>query len=263
MARKKIGIIGGTGLYSILDSLEEKVVSTPYGSPSAPLMIGQFEDKDIVFLPRHGTQHQLPPHSINYQANIWALKEEGVGFIIAPAAAGSLQRHIKPGDFVVPDQFVDRTRNRKDTFYDEAPVTHMPGVEPYCKTLRNLANVTLKNNNLPYHENGTTVVIQGPRFSTKAESKWFTKMDWDVINMTIYPEAILARELEMSYVNIMLITDYDSGFDGEFPPVIPEEAVRVFKNNTDKLKSVVLDMIKELDVEISTDSHSALSFARF
>ena len=214
-------------------------------------------------MPRHGTSHQHPPHSINYQANIWALKEEGVGFIIAPAAAGSLQRHIKPGDFVVPDQFVDRTRQRKDTFYDTAPVTHMPGADPYCTTLRELAINILKQHDLPHHETGTAVVIQGPRFSTKAESKWFTQMGWDTINMTIYPEAILARELEISYTNIMLITDYDSGFDGEFPPVIPEEAVKVFKNNTDKLKTVVLDMVKAIDINEKTASHNALVTARF
>jgi 5'-methylthioadenosine phosphorylase len=263
MSSNKIGVIGGTGFYSMLDNVQEIKVETPYGDPSDSISIGTYNGKEIAFLPRHGKSHQIPPHKINYRANIWALNSVGAKYIISPCAAGSLQKNIKPGDFVIADQFVDRTKNRADTFYDEAPVTHMPGAEPFCTTLRDYAFESFTELNLPVHKSGSVVVIEGPRFSTKAESKWFTQMGWEVINMTLYPEVILARELEMSYVNIALITDYDTGFDGEFEPVNAAEAIRVFHENTDKLKNGVFKLIEKIDITQVTQSHGALATARF
>ncbi|RAP37741.1 S-methyl-5'-thioadenosine phosphorylase [Candidatus Marinamargulisbacteria bacterium SCGC AAA071-K20] len=263
MSTVRIGVIGGTGLYSMLENGQEVKVETPYGDPSDAITIGEYKGKEVAFLPRHGKSHQLPPHKINYQANIWALKSMGVKFIISPCAAGSLQKNIKPGDFVIADQFVDRTNSRADTFYDQAPVTHMPGADPFCTHLSKIAYDSFKGLNLPVHQGGTAVVIQGPRFSTRAESKWFTQMGWDVINMTLYPEVILARELEMSYVNIALITDYDTGFNGEYEPVNAADAVRVFHENTAKLKDGVFKLIENIDITQVTESHSALQTARF
>jgi 5'-methylthioadenosine phosphorylase len=263
MSNIQIGIFGGTGFYSILENVEERWLETPYGKTSDKVAVGTYKGRQIAFIPRHGKSHSIPPHQINYRANVWAMKELGVRYIISPAAAGSLQKNIKPGDFVVTDQFVDRTTGRKDTFYDGPTVTHMPGAEPICPILRKRAIEALKKANLPHHETGTTVIIQGPRFSTKAESAWFTKMGWDVINMTMYPEAILARELEMCYTNISLITDYDSGLDGEFEPVTAEDAIRVFMENTDKLKQAVLGMVEAIELNHSCSCHVALKSARF
>ena len=263
MSKADIGIFGGTGFYSLLEDVEEIAMDTPYRFPSDKVALGTYKGKRLAFIARHGKSHALPPHMINYRANVWAMKELGVKYIISPAAAGSLQRNIKPGEFVVVDQFVDRTTGRRDTFYDEAPVTHMPGAEPICPNMRALAIDALTQHNLPHHETGTAVVIQGPRFSTKAESMWFTQMGWEVINMTLYPEVILARELEMAFVNISLITDYDSGFDGEFPPVTAEEAIKVFMANTDKLKQVVFSMVDALDITMDSPAHAALELARF
>lgn len=259
----EIAVIGGTGLYSFLDDIEEVQVETPYSSPSDVIAVGTLKGKKVAFLPRHGKHHQYPPHKINFRANMWALKAMGVRFVFAPCAAGSLQAHIRPGDFLIADQFVDRTSGRHDTFYDTAPVTHMPGVNPFCNELRSLAQSVFREKNMSFHEKGTVVVIQGPRFSTKAESEWFTKMGWDLVNMTLYPEAILARELELSYVNLSLVTDYDSGLRGQFEPVTAQEAVRVFRENTQSLKEALFLMIERLDLSIKTPSHSALATARF
>jgi 5'-methylthioadenosine phosphorylase len=259
----KIGIIGGTGLYSFLDNVEEKKIETPYGDPSAELSIGTYQDKEIVFLPRHGKTHQFPPHKINYKANMWAMQSLGVKHIIAPTAAGSLRKDIHPGDFVVVDQFIDRTKDRDATYYDGPVITHMPGVEPYCTCLRDIANNVMEAEKAPYHSTGTVVIIEGPRFSTKAESKWFTSMGGDVINMTQYPEAPLARELEMCYVNISLITDYDSGFDGERPSVTVEDAIKAFKENTGTLKNLIIKMVEKVDLKTECSCHSALKTAQF
>ncbi|MDQ3982664.1 MAG: S-methyl-5'-thioadenosine phosphorylase, partial [Actinomycetota bacterium] len=206
-----IGIFGGSGFYSLLDDVRNENVQTPYGPPSAPVSIGSVGGVDVAFLPRHGPKHELPPHKINYRANVWALNEVGVTRIIGPCAAGSLQRDVKPGEFVVCDQLVDRTTGRADTFYDGPVTTHVSFADPYCPELRALAIETARSEGIPVHERGTVVTIQGPRFSTRAESKWFQDAGWQVINMTQYPEAYLARELEICYVNISLITDYDVG----------------------------------------------------
>lgn len=263
MHQAQIGIFGGTGFYSLLDNVEEIDLKTPYGPPSDKIALATHKGKKLAFIPRHGKTHSIPPHKINYRANVHAMKQLGVTQILSPAAAGSLQRHIKPGDFVVTDQYIDRTTGRADTFYDGPEVTHMPGAEPFCPELRIHVINALKELNLPHHETGTALIIQGPRFSTKAESKWFTGAGWDLINMTMYPEALLAREKEIAYTNISLITDYDAGFDGEFPAVDAQAAVKVFLENIEKLKQLVFLTIEKIDPKISCTCHTALKRARF
>ncbi len=243
---RRIGVFGGSGFYALLEEYEEVKMHTPYGAPSDKIAIGSIGKWEVVFLPRHGRDHSLPPHVINYRANLWAFKELGVERIIAPCAAGSLQPHIKPGDFVICDQFVDRTRGRKDTFYDGPRTVHVSTADPYCPQLRQLAIECAQELGIPHHPKGTVVVIQGPRFSTRAESQWFTQMGWEVINMTQYPEVALARELAICYVNISLITDWDVGLVGQVPPVSAEEVTRVFKENNEKVKSLILKMIEKM-----------------
>lgn len=249
--RADIGVFGGSGFYSFLDDVVEVKVDTPYGSPSDKIALANVKDKRVAFLPRHGKDHRIPPHMINYRANLWAMKELGVTNIIAPTASGSLQPHIKPGDFVVCDQFVDRTYGRKDTFYDGPVTTHISAAEPYCPQLRKLAIEVGKELGITIHERGTVVVIQGPRFSTKAESRWFSRMGWEVINMTQYPEAILARELEICYVNVALITDYDAGLEGnpEITPVTHEAVMKIFNANVDNVKKMLYTMIERIPTE--------------
>ena len=238
-----IGIFGGSGFYNFLENIEEVKIKTPYGDPSDSLFIGNIEGKTVAFLPRHGRKHSIPPHKINYRANLWAMKELGVSRIISPCAVGSLQKEIKPGDFVISDQYVDRTRGRTDTFYDGPIATHVSAADPYCPELRELAIKTTEENKIKCHKTGTIVVIQGPRFSTKSESKWFTSMGWSTINMTQYPEAHLAKELEMCVVNIALATDYDSGLVGDVAPVSHSEVMQVFQKNLDKLRKVLFNLI--------------------
>ncbi len=183
----KIGVFGGSGFYSLLDHAEKIKVDTPYGPTSDLITIGEVEGKKVAFLPRHGEKHSLPPHKIPYRANLWAMKELGVERIIGPCAAGSLQPHVKIGDFVISDQIVNRTYRREDTFYDGPVVTHVSFADPYCPELRKIAIESAKKLNLPHHERGTVVVIEGPRFSTRAESKFYSSQGWEVINMTQYP----------------------------------------------------------------------------
>ena len=199
-AQAEIGVFGGSGFYSLLDGVDEVTLETPYGAPSAKVAIGEIGGRRVAFLPRHGKDHQLPPHIINYRANIWAMKELGVTQIIGPCASGSLQPRVKPGDFVFCDQYVDRTKGRIDTFYDGPVATHISSAEPYCPAMRSIAIGAAAELEINAHEEGTVVIIQGPRFSTKAESRWFSAQGWEVINMTQYPEAYLARELEICYL---------------------------------------------------------------
>ena len=207
----EIGVVGGSGFYSLLDDVREIKVDTPYGPPSDSVFLAEVAGRRVAFLPRHGRRHTIPPHRINYRANVWAMRSLGVKAVISPCAAGSLQIAVKPGDFVVCDQFVDRTSGRADTFYDGPIVTHLSSAEIYDPVLRDLAIATIRDHGIEVHEHGTVVVIEGPRFSTKSESKWFSDAGWEVINMTQYPEAWLCRELGMAVVNISLITDYDAG----------------------------------------------------
>ena len=251
MEKVQIGIFGGSGFYSLLDNVEEIAVETPYGAPSDRIAIAEVSGKRVAFLPRHGKHHQHPPHMINYRANLWAMRSLGVKQIIGPCAAGSLQEKVAPGDFVVVDQFVHRTWGRKDTFCDGPITNHLSAADPYCGRMRSLAIANCKKLGITVHDKGTVVVVQGPRFSTKAESKEFSKNGWEVINMTQYPEGWLARELGICYVNIALITDYDVGLEGNpnIQPVTHEEVIKVFNNNNGRLKKVLFSMIEELPLE--------------
>jgi 5'-methylthioadenosine phosphorylase len=253
--KAEIGIIGGSGLYKFLDKGKWITLKTPYGKPSDQIFLTIYKNRKIAFLPRHGRGHKIPPHMINYRANIWALKSLGVKCIISPAAVGSLQSNIKRGDFVICDDFIDRTRSRKDTFFDgptsstgKPKVVHISAANCYCNFLRDLAIKICKKHKIRVHPKGTVVVIQGPRFSTKAESKWFTKMGWDVVNMTQYPEAVLAREAEICYVNISVVTDYDVGLVGRkgIEPVSIGEVIKVFDKNIEKVKKVILEIIEKI-----------------
>ncbi|MBI5231749.1 MAG: S-methyl-5'-thioadenosine phosphorylase [Coriobacteriales bacterium] len=241
----EIGVFGGSGFYELLDSPSSFKIDTPYGPPSAPVMHGEIAGREVAFMPRHGMTHDIPPHTINYRANLWAMKQLGVNRIIGPNACGSLQKHVKPGDFVIVDQFVDRTNGRKDTFYDGPIVVHVSSADPYCPTMRKVALDKADTLGITAHDGGTVVVIQGPRFSTRAESRWYASQGWEVINMTQYPEAYLARELEICYVNISLITDYDVGME-DVPPVTNEEVIRVFEENNQKVKDLLFAMIPAL-----------------
>jgi 5'-methylthioadenosine phosphorylase len=244
----EIGIIGGSGFYQLLKKAEEIKVETPYGSPSGKLALGKIFGQRIVFLPRHGSGHSFPPHKIPYKANLWALKSLGVKQVITCTACGSLQKEIRRGDFVVLDQFIDRTRQRQDTFYDGPITTHISTAYPYCPYLTKMASQIGKKQGLPIHPKGTVVVIEGPRFSTAAESIWFTKMGWEVVNMTQYPEVALARELEMCYLAIAVVTDWDVGVVAteKLKPVEFEEVVRVCGQNIKKAQKLILQIIKEL-----------------
>jgi 5'-methylthioadenosine phosphorylase len=263
-AKAEIGVFGGSGFYSLLDDPEFVRVNTPYGAPSSPAMVGEIGGRSVAFIPRHGDNHQLPPHLINYRANLWAMKELGVTRIIGPCAAGSLQRHVKRGDFVISDQFVDRTTGRKDTFFDGPITTHVSAADPYCETMRAVAIDKAAEIGITAHPTGTVVVCQGPRFSTRAESKWFASQGWEVINMTQYPEGYLARELEICYLNIALITDYDVGVEGEDAAAVTnEEVIRVFNENNDKLRALLHAMIPALPEERPCDCPHALEGAAF
>lgn len=250
---EKIGIVGGSGFYEFLEG-EEIAVDTPYGQPSDKILLAQYEGKEIAFLPRHGKKHHLPPHKINYRANLFALKKLGVCQVLAPSAVGSLKEEIEPGHFVIPDQLIDRTKSRKDTFFDGADdvepynkVAHISMAEVYCPPLRDLIVKCCEKLGIAHHKQGTVVVIEGPRFSTKAESNFYAQFA-DIINMTQHPEAALARELEMCYANISLVTDYDAGLKGaaDVKPVTAQEVIKTFQANTDKLKQLILEVIKNM-----------------
>ncbi len=262
MTTARVGIFGGSGFYSFLEDIREEKVDTPYGEPSSPVALGEVGGVPVAFLPRHGPGHTLPPHMINYRANLWAMKELGVTRIIGPCAAGSLKSDVKPGEFVISDQLVDRTTGRKDTFYEGPITTHIAFADPYCPELRTLAFATAGETDIVAHEKGTVVTIQGPRFSTRAESKWFQDAGWEVINMTQYPEAYLARELEICYVNIALITDYDVGVEGEVSAVSHEEVLRVFNANNDKLRNLLFTLIPKIPEQRSCACATALQGAR-
>jgi len=257
----EIGVFGGSGFYSLLEDVREIKVDTPYGAPSDSFFLAEVGGRSVAFLPRHGRRHTIPPHGVPYRANVWAMRSLGVKAVISPCAAGSLQREVAPGDFVVCDQFVDRTRGRADTFFDGPIVSHVSSAEIYDPTLRAIAIDVIREHGIPVHERGTVVVIQGPRFSTKAESRWFSDAGWEVINMTQYPEAYLCRELGMAVVNISLITDYDAGVIEGTEVVNALSVLEVFEKNASRIQKVVLDMIKrfpeDLDVLGARDALAA------
>jgi len=247
----EVGVFGGSGLYALLDGAETVTVDTPYGPPSGPLQIGQIDGRRVAFLPRHGPGHELPPHRINYRANVWALHQLGVTRLLGPCASGSLQPDVKPGHFVVCDQLIDRTYGREQTFFDGPGAVHVSLAEPYCPQLRQVAVAAGRDQGITMHDGGTVVVIQGPRFSTRAESVWYRDLGWQVINMTQYPEAALARELGICYASIALITDYDVGVEGMdgVEPVTQAEVFAFFERNADQVREVLGRAIRTLPAE--------------
>jgi 5'-methylthioadenosine phosphorylase len=245
VAKAEIGVFGGSGFYSFLDVVEEIELETPYGAPSAPVVIGEVGERRVAFLPRHGRRHELPPAAIPYRANVWAMRELGVRRIIGPCASGALQPELPLGSFVVCDQFVDRTHGRNDTFYPGPETVHVSAADPYCPGLRRVLVETARERGVEVVDGGTVVVIQGPRFSTRAESRWFQSMGWDVINMTAYPEAMLARELALCYANISMVTDYDVGVD-EVTAVSGETVMRVFAENNERLRDLLFAAIPRI-----------------
>jgi 5'-methylthioadenosine phosphorylase len=234
-----IGVIGGTGFYEFLENAREVAVATPYGDTSAPLTVGSIDGVEVAFLPRHGRDHQFPPHLVPYRANLWALREIGVDRVISPTAAGSLVEEYEPGHLVVSDQLVDRTWGRPSTFFEGPRTVHVSFADPYCSELRPLAIESVRAAGATVHERGTMVVIQGPRFSTRAESRWFADRGWEVIGMTQAPEAVLARELEMCFVNIAVLTDYDVGVEGDMPPVTHSQVVERFQASLGTLQAAL------------------------
>lgn len=259
-----IGVLGGSGFYSLFSESEEVKVETPYGPPSGKVALGEIAGQKVAFLPRHSRDHELPPHKINYRANLWAMKSLGVEQIVTVTACGSLQTNVRRGDFVVLDQFVDRTSGRADTFYDGPITTHVSTAYPYCPDLSLLAYQVGKKQRIRIYPKGTVVVIGGPRFSTAAESLWFTKMGWEVVNMTQYPEAALARELAMCYAAIALVTDYDVGIsaEGKIKPVTVAEFTKVFKANNEKAKALLYQMITDWPAMRKCECGKALEGAR-
>ena len=258
-----IGIFGGSGFYEFAEGdIDEIKVETPYGPPSDRIALATVAGRRVAFLPRHGKHHSLPPHRIPYKANLWAFRELGITRIIAPNAVGSLQTKIAPGHFVITDQLIDRTTGREDTFYNGPVVTHVSSAEPYCPQLRQLALEATRSHGVPVHEAGTCVIIQGPRFSSKAESRWFTQMGWDTVTMTQYPEAILARELALCYVNIALVTDYDAGLVGGEGHVEVTNVMEVMARNTENVKRVIRTMLEAMPPARECPCADALKFAR-
>ena len=205
----------------------------------------------MAFLPRHGADHQYPPHRINYRANLWAMRELGVTRILGPCASGSLQPDIHPGEFVVTDQFIDRTTGRRDTYFDGPTANHVSLADPYCPELRKVAVDAAHAEAITVHDGGTVVVIQGPRFATKAESTWYRSAGWEVINMTQYPEAALARELGICYASIALVTDYDTGLEGVpgIEPVTQEEIFAFFEGNVDRVRALLFRAIEAIPTD--------------
>lgn len=244
----EIGVFGGTAFYSFLDDIEEVAVQTPYGPPSAPVAVGQVGGRSVAFLARHGLGHAIPAHRINYRANLWALRRLGVRRVLAPSSVGSLQPEVHPGDLVVCDQLVDRTSGRADTFFDGPLPAHVTFADPYCPELGGVAVAAARAEGVPVHEGGTVVVIQGPRFSTRAESRWFSSAGWHVVNMTQYPEAALARELGLCYSGLALVTDYDAGVE-RAEAVTMEAVFRVLAENIERVKGVLLRAIPGIPTE--------------
>ena len=261
MSEAEIGVFGGSGFYSFVEGAHEVRVETPFGPPSAPPVVGAVGGKNVAFIPRHGSRHELPPAQINYRANVWALKELGVRRIIGPCASGALHAELELGEFVVCDQFVDRTSGREDTFYEGPVTTHVSAADPYCPDLRRILVETARELGIPVRDGGIVVVIQGPRFSTRAESKWFQEMGWDMINMTAYPEGYLARELELCYANISMVTDHDVGVDGA-APVSHETVLRVFEENNARLRDLLFAAIPKIGPQPDDVCANALDGAR-
>jgi 5'-methylthioadenosine phosphorylase len=242
----EIGIIGGTGIYNpeLLTKAKSIKIFTPYGKTSDLVTIGEYNGRFVAFIPRHGKGHTIPPHKVNSKANIWALNSLGVSRIIAPSAVGSLQDKYKPGDIVLPDQFIDFTKTREYTFYDEGQVCHVSCADPFCNELREISLNIGKRLKYNVHDGSTYICIEGPRFSTRAESKYFKDiLHGDIIGMTLVPECILAREMQICYMSIATVTDYDVWYEN---PVSSREILEVLTKNANRTKELLTALIPSI-----------------
>ncbi len=258
----EIGIFGGTGIYDsgLLENPQEISIDTPYGKPSDSITVGIFKGRKIAFLPRHGKKHTIPPHMINYRANIWAFKELGVSRIIAPSAVGSLKEEIEPGHFALPSQFLDFTKSRKGSFSEEGRVIHISVADPFCPELHSSIKSVVSKQGVSIHKDCTYVCIEGPRFSTKAESKFFRSTGADIIGMTLVPECQLAREAQICYASISSVTDYDVWAE---KPVTAKEVLETLAKNVEGVKKMLTDLIENIPKTRKCSCAKALEEAEF
>jgi 5'-methylthioadenosine phosphorylase len=251
--RADLGLIGGSGFYEFFDRAERVSVATPFGQPSDDLVIGEVEGRRVAFIARHGQGHRFAPHRVNYRANLWALRSVGVRQVLSPCAVGSLRPELGPGTIVVPDQVVDRTWGRAHTVYAaEGPVVHVAFADPYCARGRAVAVEAVSAAGKSVAADGTLVVINGPRFSSRAESLWHQRAGWSIVGMTAMPEAAIARELAMCFTTIALVTDHDAGVDGA-GAVTHEEVLEVFAQNVEGLKTVLRSALAAMPPAESDD----------
>ena len=252
-----VGIFGGSGFYDFVDDAVDVLIDTPFGAPASPVRVGTLAGRRVAFLARHGTNHRFAAHRVPFQANVWALASLGVRSIVGPCSVGSLQPHLAVGDFVVVDQLVDRTQGRASTFHDagsgdgrpgsDEPVHHQPFADPYDAGLRRALVVAGSSvDGVRVHDGGAMVVIEGPRFSTRAESQWFSRMGWDVVNMTGHPEAVLAAEAGIAYATVALVTDRDAGHEPGDEPVTMEAVMTVVAQNVDNVKRLLTSALPHL-----------------
>lgn len=239
-----VAVIGGSGFYELSDAVASIDVDTPWGAPASPITIAEVAGARVAFLARHGIDHRLPPHAVEHRANLWALRSLGVRTVVASFACGSLVPHLEPGDLVVPDQIIDRTTGRAETIHEtfEDGPAHAPFADPYDGSVRRAALEAGATLGEPIHDGGTVVVINGPRFATRAESRWYRAMGAELINMTQYPEAVIARELDLAYAAVGLVTDHDTGIDHrpDVEAVTQELVFEVFAAHVPRLRAVVL-----------------------
>ncbi len=258
----EIGIFGGTGIYDsgLLEDPQEIDIDTPYGKPSDKITVGMFNGRKIAFLPRHGKKHTIPPHMINFKANIWAFRELGITRIIAPSAVGSLKEELKPGHFALPTQFLDFTKSREGSFSEEGKVIHISVADPFCPELQSSILQVTEKQDLKMHKDCTYVCIEGPRFSTKAESKFYKTTSADIIGMTLVPECQLAREAQMCYASISTITDYDVWAE---KPVTAKEVIETLSKNVEKTKEILTELIDKIPKTRNCSCEKALAEAEF
>lgn len=244
-----IGVIGGSGFYDFLDGAEAIDVDTPFGKPSEPVLVGSVAGRPVAFVPRHGRDHRFAPHLVPYRANMWALRALGVRQVLAPCAVGSLRAELGPGSLVVPDQVVDRTAAREQTYFDSVgPVVHVSFADPYCPVGRRSVLKAAVEQDWPPTDGGTLVVVQGPRFSSRAESLHHAAAGWSIVGMTGQPEATLARELAMCYTSIAVVTDLDAGLEAG-GGVTHQEVLEVFARSLGRLRSLLAAVIEHLPTD--------------
>ena len=257
----KIGIIGGSGLYKIgiMDDIEDISVDTPFGKTSDKITLGKINDVDVAFLPRHGKAHEIAPHKVNYRANIFALKECGVEYLLSTAAVGSLKKELKPCDFVIADQLIDRTAKRINTFFEDGIVAHVGFADPFCKTLSDIAFKVAEEEGVDVHR-GTYICMEGPQFSTRAESNLYRSWNVDVVGMTLAPESKLAREAEMCLCGILNVTDYDCWYDKE-GDVSVASVIENLKKNDKNMANIIKKLIPRIKYDRICECHNALKHA--